>query len=120
MRKILAALLILVMACSFALTGCGKENLSAGLVVVDTDCSNGMAKVVMRNDNKTTITSVKGKLILWTSTNERADEPFFTWTGECGPGEELVITVKCAESVVNQTDRVGIFITSVNGEQVSG
>lgn len=124
MRKTIYVLLLVAITISiFALSGCsGKEDkhdLSSGLEDVSSEYADGVATIKFKNTNKTTITSVSGKITCWSESDTRLGEGLFEWSGECATGEYFTVTVD--DIYVREkgyVDRVGYIITEINGENV--
>lgn len=114
MKKSIVIILILTM---FVLlfSGCAKEPVDA-LELEVSGYTSGCAVLKFRNNSGKTITRVEGKVILWSTKNDKLGEKYFTWNDTCAPGERLEVRVQVGSS--GSVSRVGYSLYSINDGQI--
>ena len=114
MKKV-SYILLSIFSISLALSACSKEPTEA-LELADSYYNNGYAVLVFYNNSSETITSVNGRVILWSSSDVELGAANFYWNSSCEPGG--MIEVKLAVDAVGHVDRNGYFISSINNGDI--
>lgn len=113
-KRVIALLLVLSLCPVFV--GCSKDEKVDTLEKVDSYYRNGKVVISFINNSGQTITSVNGRVLLWSSDDVQLGANNFYWTGTCEPAGLLTIEVSVSAS--GSVSRIGYYISSINNGEI--
>ena len=119
MKKIISLILVIVIACSLCLTGCGSSGGSDLEMVSSYMKDDNTVVVKFRNETNKTITYVSGDLYLFTGSSRSQNytkSPSFSWEGSCDKGSVFTVTVSVSGApagLADEVNRIGFAIWEI-------